>query len=222
MRNEKRVERDGRSGEREAAAVGEGRCQRRGRRGARRACEDTPGSIAPTRVSRARGRSSRAPRRSNPEVFFTPKPTNHRENERRTTGNGLDARAITSASARVSPRTFLMQRGEVTPGSSGALPHHPLHAVPAREEDRSGHRSRPYSSAHYANQRLIARALPCLAQAPQVPHRTASLCARGDRRRVGLDLAAPTCANASASPRGFAPAHKSESVQRYTHVFPSD
>lgn len=92
----------------------------------------------------------------------------------------------------------------------------------SRSRGRSERTSRPYSSAHYANQRLIARALPCLAQAPQVPHRTASLCARGDRRRVGLDLAAPTCANASASPRGFAPAHKSESVQRYTHVFPSD
>ena len=172
MRNEKRVERDGRSGEREAAAVGEGRGQRRGRRGARRACEDTPGSIAPTRVSRARGRSSRAPRRSNPEVFFTPKPTNHRENERRTTGNGLDAErdntriragfsAHLSCAARRGHPRFL--RGPSTsPASCGSR---------SRGRSEWTSRLRLRGSVHLAT-RAESRAHhacgPCL-RAPQVP-----------------------------------------------------
>lgn len=88
-----------------------------------------------------------------------------------------------------------MQRGEVTPGSPGGLPNHPLHAVPAREEDRSGHRACAfaalYTSLLVLNRARTTRAVRAYAL-PKSPRRTASLCTRGDRRRLGLDLAAPT------------------------------
>ena len=88
-----------------------------------------------------------------------------------------------------------MQRGEVTPSSPGGLPNHPLHAVPAREEDRSGHRAcvfgALYTSLLVLNRARTTRAVRAYAL-PKSPRRTASLCTRGDRRRLGLDLAAPT------------------------------
>ena len=88
-----------------------------------------------------------------------------------------------------------MQRGEVTPGSPGGLPNHPLHAVPAREEDRSGHRACAFA-ALYTSLLVLKRARTTRAvrayALPKSPRRTASLCTRGDRRRLGLDLAAPT------------------------------
>ena len=97
-----------------------------------------------------------------------------------------------------------MQRGEVTPGSPGALPHHPLHAVPAREEDRSGHlrlRAVLYTSLLVLNRARTTRAVRAYAL-PKSPRRTASLCTRGDRRRLGLDLAAPTVRERECAARG--------------------
>ena len=47
----------------------------------------------------------------------------------------------------VAPRTLLVQRGEIVPRPLVPLPHHPLHAVPAGEEDRRRHRASPRATA---------------------------------------------------------------------------